>query len=83
MKYLKNYKEVNESIDCVESQIAVLKRLKATKFLKNGSDDANCVNTLTSYFNMTTRKWEDISLDEVNDKLNALEEELELLSKKK
>lgn len=83
MKYLKSLQQINESVECVESQIAVLKRLKTTKFLKNGSDDANCINTLVGYFNMTTRKWSEISLDELNDKLASLEEELELLTKKK
>jgi hypothetical protein len=83
MKYLKNSQQINESVDCIESQIAVLKRLKSTKFLKNGSDDANCVNTLVGYYNMTTRKWSEISLDEINDKLKSLEEELEIVKKEK
>ncbi len=84
MKYLKKFNQLNESIECIESQISCLKKLKNTHFVqKNDNEDANCAHTLAKYFNENTRKWEDISLGELNDKLKSLEEELELSKKTK
>ena len=76
-----NIKKIKESVvnATTEEALAYYMKIKRTHFAQKGdfSEDAPMAHTTTKFFNDLTRKWEDISLTEVSDRIKSLEEEIE------
>ena len=62
-----------------DEQLKYYRKIKQTHFAQRSdfSNDAPAINTKTKFFNSLTRKWEDLSLDEVNDRIAAIENKKE------
>ena len=61
-----------------EEQLAYYKRISRTHFGQkaDNTNDSSTAHSTTKFYNDMTRKWEDISLDEIKDRIISLEQDI-------
>lgn len=64
-----NFKDFSKNVDCEEWKLKKLKR-----GFKPNSEDQQHIGNQRWKFNKTTRKWDDLSPDMVDDKIEAIED---------